>query len=179
MRNTADVTVSKPIAIRLSISGVSAINSLVVFYDIHGRKREVLFIFFVPDTTRDHHNKFVSFQAAIVKRQAPPSTNASNILANLQDNINQFKNCIDQSLANAVGQVNEQQLQPIINVFGDTLTRVSKAVILVFYFLSHMVEKLYGLVVCAHGVRSRKLIMVKRWVTKIYSLDLLRTVIST
>jgi hypothetical protein len=36
-----------------SISGVSAINPLVVFYDIHGGKREVLFFYFVPDTTRD------------------------------------------------------------------------------------------------------------------------------
>jgi hypothetical protein len=54
MRNTADVTGGKPIAILLqSISGVSAINPLVAFYDIHGGKREVLFFYFVPDTTRD------------------------------------------------------------------------------------------------------------------------------
>jgi hypothetical protein len=32
---------------------VIAINPLVAFYDIHGRKREVLFFYFVPDTTRD------------------------------------------------------------------------------------------------------------------------------
>jgi hypothetical protein len=44
MRNTADVTDGKPIAVLLqSISGVSAINLLVVFNDIHGGKREVLF----------------------------------------------------------------------------------------------------------------------------------------
>jgi hypothetical protein len=36
-----------------SISGVSAINPLVAFYDIHGRIREVLFFYFVPDTTPD------------------------------------------------------------------------------------------------------------------------------
>jgi hypothetical protein len=54
MRNTADVTGGKPIAVFLqSISGVSAINPLVAFYDIHGGKREVLFFYFVPDTTRD------------------------------------------------------------------------------------------------------------------------------
>jgi hypothetical protein len=54
MRNTADVTGGKPIAVLLqSISGASAINPLVAFYDIHGRKREVLFFFFVQDTTRD------------------------------------------------------------------------------------------------------------------------------
>jgi hypothetical protein len=48
MRNTADVTGGKPIAVLLqSISG--AINPLVVFYEIHGGKREVLFFYFVPD----------------------------------------------------------------------------------------------------------------------------------
>jgi hypothetical protein len=52
MRNTADVTGGKPIAVLLqSISGLSAINPLVAFYDIHGGKREVLFFYFVPDTT--------------------------------------------------------------------------------------------------------------------------------
>jgi hypothetical protein len=42
MRNTADVTGGKPIAVLLqSISG--AINPLVAFYDIHGGNREVLY----------------------------------------------------------------------------------------------------------------------------------------
>jgi hypothetical protein len=54
MKNTADVTGGKPIAVLLqSISGVSAIKPLVAFYDIHGGKREVLFFYFVLDTTRD------------------------------------------------------------------------------------------------------------------------------
>jgi hypothetical protein len=54
MRITANVTGGKPIAALLqSISGVSAINPLVAFYDIHGRKREVVFFYFVPDTIRD------------------------------------------------------------------------------------------------------------------------------
>jgi hypothetical protein len=54
MRNTADVTVGKPIAVLLQpISGVSAINPLVALYDIHGGKRELLFFYFVPDITRD------------------------------------------------------------------------------------------------------------------------------
>jgi hypothetical protein len=54
VKNTADVTGGKPIAVLLqSISGVSAINPLVAFYDIHGGKREVLFFYLVPDTTRD------------------------------------------------------------------------------------------------------------------------------
>jgi hypothetical protein len=46
MRDTADVTGGKPIAVRLqSISGVSAINHLVAFYDIHGRKRDAILLF--------------------------------------------------------------------------------------------------------------------------------------
>jgi hypothetical protein len=54
MSNTADVTGGKPIAVLLrSISGVSAMNPLVIFYDIHERKREVLLFYFVSDTTRD------------------------------------------------------------------------------------------------------------------------------
>jgi hypothetical protein len=54
MRNTADVKGGKPIAISAqSISNVSAVNPLVAFYDIHGRKGEVLFFCSVPDTTRD------------------------------------------------------------------------------------------------------------------------------
>jgi hypothetical protein len=57
MRNTADVTGGKPIAVFLpSISGVSAINPLAAFYDFHGGKREVLFFYFIPDTTRDKQN---------------------------------------------------------------------------------------------------------------------------
>jgi hypothetical protein len=54
MSITADVKGGKPTAVwSQSISGVIAINPLVAFYDIHKRKREVLFFYFVPDTTRD------------------------------------------------------------------------------------------------------------------------------
>jgi hypothetical protein len=54
MMKTADVTGGNPIAVgSQSISDVSAINPLVAFYDIHGRKKEVLVFYFVPDTTRD------------------------------------------------------------------------------------------------------------------------------
>jgi hypothetical protein len=57
VKNTADVTGGKPIAVLLQcISGVTAINPLVAIYDIHGRKGEVLF-YFVPDTTRDDNTK--------------------------------------------------------------------------------------------------------------------------
>jgi hypothetical protein len=54
MRNTADVTSGKTIAVLLQcISGVNAINPLVAFYDIHGGYSDVLFFYFVPDTTQD------------------------------------------------------------------------------------------------------------------------------
>jgi hypothetical protein len=57
MSNTAVLTGGTPIAVwSQSISRVNAINHLA-FYDIHGRKREVLFFHFVPDTTRDLHLK--------------------------------------------------------------------------------------------------------------------------
>jgi hypothetical protein len=38
-------------------SDVNAINPLVAFYDIHGRKREVVFFYFVSDTTRDYQQQ--------------------------------------------------------------------------------------------------------------------------
>jgi hypothetical protein len=37
------------------------INPLVAFYDIHGGKREVIFFYFVPDTTRDSY-KHVNYR---------------------------------------------------------------------------------------------------------------------
>jgi hypothetical protein len=49
MKNTADVPGGKPIAGLLrSISGVSAINPFVAFYDIYGGKREVGIFLFCP-----------------------------------------------------------------------------------------------------------------------------------
>jgi hypothetical protein len=54
MRTTKDVTGGKPVAVLLQcISGVTAINPSVAFYDIHGGKRDVLFFYFVPDATRE------------------------------------------------------------------------------------------------------------------------------
>jgi hypothetical protein len=71
MRNTADVTGSKPIAHLLqSISGVSAINPLVSFYDIHGGKREVLFFCFVSDTTRDYGRDNFNISIAPVRSRS-------------------------------------------------------------------------------------------------------------
>jgi hypothetical protein len=54
MSNTADVTGGKPIAVwSHSISGVNAINPLIAFYDILGRKRGA-FLLFCPGTTWDY-----------------------------------------------------------------------------------------------------------------------------
>jgi hypothetical protein len=75
MRNTADVTGGKPIAVLLrSISGVSAINPLVAVYDIHGGK--VLFFYFVPDTTRDVRTDMLKLKKFI--RTCVPLTNIGN-----------------------------------------------------------------------------------------------------
>jgi hypothetical protein len=53
MSKTADVTGGKPIAVLLqSISGVSAINPLVAFYDIHGGKRGAILLF-----SSGHHTR--------------------------------------------------------------------------------------------------------------------------
>jgi hypothetical protein len=59
LQSTSGVSAINPYLIAIiavllqSMSGVSAINPLVAFYDIHGGKEEVLFFYFVPDTTRD------------------------------------------------------------------------------------------------------------------------------
>jgi hypothetical protein len=48
------MTGGKPVAIWLqSISGVSAINLLVAFYDIHGEKREVYYFFILSRTPHE------------------------------------------------------------------------------------------------------------------------------
>jgi hypothetical protein len=54
MRRTANVAGGKTITVRLqAFSGVTAVDPVVAFYDVHGRKREVFFYSSVPDTTRD------------------------------------------------------------------------------------------------------------------------------
>jgi hypothetical protein len=53
--DTADVICGKSIAVLLQfISGVSAINPLVGFYDIHGGKREAILLFCPGHHTRSH-----------------------------------------------------------------------------------------------------------------------------
>jgi hypothetical protein len=52
-QNHADVTGIKPIAVRSqSISGVNAMNPLAAYYDIHGRKRDAILLFFSGYHTR-------------------------------------------------------------------------------------------------------------------------------
>lgn len=46
----------------------------------------------------------------------------------LQKNMDDFRNCIDKSLANVVGEVNEDHLKPLFSVVSDQLNRFSKAV---------------------------------------------------
>jgi hypothetical protein len=46
-----------------------AVNPLVAFYNIHGRKREVLLFCSVPDTTRDMEYIIVSFHTAGMRAQ--------------------------------------------------------------------------------------------------------------
>jgi hypothetical protein len=78
MRNTADVINGKPIAVLLqSISDVSAINPLVAFYDIHEGKREVIFFYFVPDTTRDQETREITLYEALHGR---PSADVGNMV---------------------------------------------------------------------------------------------------
>jgi hypothetical protein len=56
MRFTADMTAGKPIAVLSQLmSDVSDINQLVAFYDIHGRKGEVLIFYSVSYTTREDY----------------------------------------------------------------------------------------------------------------------------
>jgi hypothetical protein len=66
VKNTADVTGGKPIAVLLqSISDVSAINPLVAFYDIYGGKRGGILLFCPGHHTRHkHHSQFL-----IIKRK--------------------------------------------------------------------------------------------------------------
>jgi hypothetical protein len=78
MRNTAGVTGGKPIVRSQSISGVSVINPLDAFYDIHGRQKEAQFFYSVPDTTRElfcgvrtqDHHKF-SFRFLFITSDPP------------------------------------------------------------------------------------------------------------
>jgi hypothetical protein len=54
-RSTKDVTGGSIAAWLQSISGGSAVNLLVTFYDVHGKKGEVLFFCSVPETTRERY----------------------------------------------------------------------------------------------------------------------------
>ncbi|KAJ8719093.1 hypothetical protein PYW07_016649 [Mythimna separata] len=45
----------------------------------------------------------------------------------LKKNMDEFRSCVDKSLANIVGEVNEDHLKPLFSVIGDQLNRFSKA----------------------------------------------------
>ncbi|CAG5046310.1 unnamed protein product [Parnassius apollo] len=64
---------------------------------------------------------------AFVRRDVSSTNSQPNILESFQRNIDQLRNCIDQSLAKAASEVNEKQLEPVIAVVGDQLNRISKA----------------------------------------------------
>jgi hypothetical protein len=60
MRDTADETDGKPTAVLLqSISGVSAINPLVAFYDTHGGKRGAFLLFIPGHHTRLYNTNYI------------------------------------------------------------------------------------------------------------------------
>jgi hypothetical protein len=101
MRNTADVTGGKPIAVLLqSISGVSA-NPLVAFYDIHGRKKEC-YTFVLSRTPHEtiytlykskanisniHHHHHLSRDTSTAGHRPPPkfSTTIGPVLPSSSD----------------------------------------------------------------------------------------------
>ncbi|XP_045767692.1 uncharacterized protein LOC123869013 [Maniola jurtina] len=49
-----------------------------------------------------------------------------NILKQVKRNLNQFRACLDQSLAAIAGQVDVKQLQPVFDALGDQVDRLSK-----------------------------------------------------
>jgi hypothetical protein len=63
--STADVTDGKPLRRLIAVHLRGAVSHLVAFYDIHGRKGEVLFFCSVPDTTREHHPVFNNWMLKI------------------------------------------------------------------------------------------------------------------
>lgn len=69
---------------------------------------------------------------AFVKRDV--SSPPPDLIDAFKKNVDSLKNCIDKSLAQAVSNVNvEKKLQPVFDVVGDQLNRLSKAVILESY----------------------------------------------
>ncbi|CAH0723636.1 unnamed protein product, partial [Brenthis ino] len=64
---------------------------------------------------------------AFVKRNVESST-SNSILDSFQRNMDRFRDCMDKTLAAAVSEVNEKQLQPIFSALGDQLNKFSKVV---------------------------------------------------
>jgi hypothetical protein len=124
VKNTADVTGDKPIAVLLqSISGVSAINPLVAFYDIHGGKREALFFYFVPDTTRDYYYYYFiqsainNFIIKITLYLRTVSRDVSNIPlsnSNLQFKINYLNDLAMRNFAGMTSSMYASTVNPLV-----------------------------------------------------------------
>ncbi|XP_035441072.2 uncharacterized protein LOC118269845 [Spodoptera frugiperda] len=55
------------------------------------------------------------------------STPATLNLDSLKQNMAEFRECIDNSLANVAGDVNEVHLRPLIGAIGDHINRFSRA----------------------------------------------------
>jgi hypothetical protein len=104
MNNTAAVTGGKPIAIwSQSISDVSAFNLLVAFYDIHRRKREVLFLILsCVETIRDKNiylGAIIFLRAAWhVKPLLPAAFAVINTYSNPKEGWRQADGCKNCSL---------------------------------------------------------------------------------
>ncbi|XP_073952250.1 uncharacterized protein [Choristoneura fumiferana] len=71
------------------------------------------------------HDQWIQdYSDAFVRRDAPTTP---NVLVSVQKHMDQFKNCIDQTLANTVDEVNVKQVQPVFEVLGEHLNKLSKA----------------------------------------------------
>ncbi|KAI5636355.1 hypothetical protein NE865_10939 [Phthorimaea operculella] len=64
---------------------------------------------------------------AFVRRDVSDKPSAPNVLEAFQKNMEQFRKCLDQSLASAVDDINENKLKPVLTQVSDSLNRVSKA----------------------------------------------------
>jgi hypothetical protein len=81
MRNTADVTGGKPIAVSLqSISGVSAINPLVALYDIHGGKKRC-YTFILSRTPHEACIIFIRYLELAITARWPRGQSARRAIA--------------------------------------------------------------------------------------------------
>lgn len=77
---------------------------------------------------------------AFVRRDAPTTP---NILVSVQKHMDEFKNCIDQTLAKTVDEVNVKQIEPVFQVLGDHLDKLSRAVSKIIIAVSHFSSEVF------------------------------------